>query len=134
MDLHIEMNNYSDVSQDVEMIEKKGKGQPDMLCNILAENLSGRIANLYEKEYGHVPFFNFDKALLIPGETIPEFGGGCIFKPMNFIIYGNAPYELNLKETTHDAFIKDILYEGLKSNYRFLHEKNFLIQNEVKLG
>ncbi|HYL24638.1 MAG TPA: methionine adenosyltransferase, partial [Burkholderiales bacterium] len=59
-----------------EVVERKGLGHPDSLCDALAENLSVGLSRFYLERFGAILHHNVDKALLIAGAARPAFGGG----------------------------------------------------------
>ncbi|NIP30752.1 MAG: methionine adenosyltransferase [Candidatus Dadabacteria bacterium] len=83
--------------QDIEIVERKGIGHPDTICDRVAEHVSISLCNLYLSEFGKIMHHNVDKALLIAGSTHTAFGGGKIEKPIEIIIAGRATMENNGK-------------------------------------
>ena len=75
---------------DVEIVERKGLGHPDTLCDHLAEQLSLGLSRYYLAQFGRVLHYNVDKALLWGGRSRPAFGGGAIIKPLELYIAGRA--------------------------------------------
>ena len=49
---------------DVEIVERKGAGHPDTICDALAETLSCNLCRDYQSRFGQVLHHNVDKALL----------------------------------------------------------------------
>ncbi len=72
------------------MVERKGRGHPDSVCDALAESLSVALSRFYLERFGRVLHHNVDKALLIGGAAQPAFGGGEILEPMEIILAGRA--------------------------------------------
>jgi S-adenosylmethionine synthetase len=132
MFLNIKINRQKISAQPVEIVERKGLGHPDTICDLIVDQLSIRLSQIYLKEFGTIPHFNLDKAFLCAGETKNHFGGGKIIKPMLFVLGDRATYKVGKKEINLEKIIKSEIYEFLKEKYRFLNEKNFLIQNEIK--
>lgn len=60
----------------VEVVERKGLGHPDTICDALAEELSRSLCRFYRDRFGRVLHHNVDEALLWAGSARPEFGGG----------------------------------------------------------
>lgn len=75
---------------DVEIVERKGLGHPDTICDQLAEQVSLALSRYYLAQFGRVLHYNVDKALLWGGQSAPAFGGGRILKPMEFFLSGRA--------------------------------------------
>jgi S-adenosylmethionine synthetase len=48
----------------LEIVERKGLGHPDTICDEIAERLSLALSRLYLSEYGEILHHNVDKALL----------------------------------------------------------------------
>lgn len=74
----------------VEIVERKGVGHPDTLCDGVAEALSVALANLYRTQTGGLLHFNMDKILLAAGEVERDFGGGRIVRPMTLYVGDRA--------------------------------------------
>jgi S-adenosylmethionine synthetase len=73
-----------------EIVERKGKGHPDSLCDALAENLSVALSRFYLERFGQILHHNVDKALLLGGAARPAFGGGEILEPIEITLAGRA--------------------------------------------
>ncbi len=77
----------------IEMVERKGLGHPDTLCDALAESLSRALCRFYLDEFGLVLHHNVDKALLWAGRARPAYGGGEVLEPMEIFLAGRATLE-----------------------------------------
>jgi S-adenosylmethionine synthetase len=66
----------------VEIVERKGLGHPDTICDALAETLSRNLCREYRDRFGTVLHHNVDKALLRGGRAAPAFGGGNVVEPV----------------------------------------------------
>jgi S-adenosylmethionine synthetase len=74
----------------VEIVERKGLGHPDTLCDRIAEEVGQALARTYLDRTGAVRHFNCDKALLVAGRADHRWGGGTIAQPMRFILGDRA--------------------------------------------
>ncbi|MFO0690030.1 MAG: methionine adenosyltransferase [Myxococcota bacterium] len=74
----------------VEMVERKGLGHPDTICDALAEQLSRNLCRHYLDRFGEVLHHNVDKALLCGGSATPAFGGGAVTAPIEIHLSGRA--------------------------------------------
>ncbi|MFO1162797.1 MAG: methionine adenosyltransferase [Reyranellaceae bacterium] len=74
----------------VEIVERKGLGHPDSICDALAENLSRNLCRYYIDRYGAILHHNVDKALLCGGSAVPAFGGGRVTAPIDIYLSGRA--------------------------------------------
>jgi S-adenosylmethionine synthetase len=75
---------------EVEIVERKGLGHPDTLCDSLMEEVARSLARLYLERTGAVRHFNCDKALLVAGDVNHRFRGGSVIEPMRFIMGDRA--------------------------------------------
>ena len=57
-----------------EIVERKGLGHPDTLCDQLAEEISRELCRYYIRETGAVQHHNVDKVLLVGGGSEVGFG------------------------------------------------------------
>lgn len=74
----------------VEVVERKGLGHPDSICDALAENLSRNLCRHYLDCFGEILHHNVDKALLCGGSAAPAFGGGRVLAPIDIHLSGRA--------------------------------------------
>jgi S-adenosylmethionine synthetase len=65
-----------------ELVERKGKGHPDSICDAVAEEVSQALCREYAAAFGRILHFNVDKAMLVAGRSQPKLGGGKIVEPM----------------------------------------------------
>ncbi|MHA1913857.1 MAG: methionine adenosyltransferase [Promethearchaeota archaeon] len=73
-----------------ELVERKGVGHPDTVCDAVAEACSRGLCKYYLENYDRVYHHNVDKAALVGGTAKPEYGGGLIIQPQYFLIVGRA--------------------------------------------
>ena len=76
--------------QEVEIVERKGIGHPDSLCDGIAENVSRALARTYRDRVGEVLHYNTDETQLVAGTAAPAFGGGELLEPIYVLITGRA--------------------------------------------
>lgn len=82
-------------SREVEMVERKGRGHPDSICDALAEAFTISLTRTYHERYGAVLHHNVDKVLLAAGSSTPRFGGGEVLAPFEIFMAGRATHEVN---------------------------------------
>ncbi|HDH91503.1 MAG TPA: methionine adenosyltransferase [Candidatus Aenigmarchaeota archaeon] len=121
--------------QAIEIVERKGLGHPDTICDSIANQISIELSKLYLKEVGVILHHNIDKALLAAGETENRFGGGIIKKPMLFVLGDRATFRTEDKEFPVEELAVRVAKEWFKQNLRFLDpEKHIKYQIELKQG
>ncbi|MGC9104655.1 MAG: methionine adenosyltransferase [Candidatus Methanodesulfokora sp.] len=76
--------------QPVEIVERKGIGHPDTICDSIMEEVSVELNREYLKRVGGILHYNADKSLLVAGEAEVKFGGGKVKKPMLLVIGDRA--------------------------------------------
>ncbi|PNW52053.1 UNVERIFIED_CONTAM: S-adenosylmethionine synthetase [Euhalothece sp. KZN 001] len=76
--------------QKVEIVERKGLGHPDSICDGIAESVSRALSQLYLERVGSVLHYNTDETQLVAGESAPSFAGGEILNPIYVLIVGRA--------------------------------------------
>ena len=72
------------------MVERKGKGHPDSVCDECAEAISRALSHYYLEHFGNVYHHNVDKFALIGGIAKPTFGGGDIIELQKLLAIGRA--------------------------------------------
>jgi S-adenosylmethionine synthetase len=74
----------------VEVVERKGLGHPDTICDALAEHISVRLSRHYLEQFGVILHHNADKILLCGGSARPAFRGGEVTEPIEIYLGGRA--------------------------------------------
>ncbi|MFH0862919.1 MAG: methionine adenosyltransferase [Candidatus Altiarchaeota archaeon] len=80
--------------QDVELVERKGIGHPDSICDGLAEAVSRALSNEYLKRYGCIMHHNTDQVELVGGRSHPVWGAGEIISPTYILLSGRATTDI----------------------------------------
>jgi S-adenosylmethionine synthetase len=121
--------------QAVELVERKGIGHPDTICDSIMEATSVALCREYEKTFGRVVHHNIDKCLLVAGRTSPHIGGGTVDEPMRLVFGDRAIYEFKGKKVPVGEIAEATAQEWLRKNLRFVDPKAHMIyQNEIKPG
>lgn len=103
-------------NQAVEIVERKGIGHPDTMCDAMAEELSRTLCQFYLDNFGLVLHHNVDKALLWGGISQTKFGGGKIILPMEIFLAGRATSEYNAIQVPIEELVEQSCRNWLKSN------------------
>src|SRR5581483_1440666 len=88
------LSDLKDADDAVEVVERKGLGHPDTICDALAETLSRNLCRAYQERFGQILHHNVDKALLCGGRATPAFGGGVVLAPITVYLAGRATAEI----------------------------------------
>lgn len=115
----------------VEVVERKGLGHPDTLCDALAEELSLGLSRFCRDRFGTILHHNVDKALLWGGASRPAFGGGSVLRPIEIFLAGRATAEWRGVRVP----IEELALEGsrrwLASNLRHLDAKEQVVLHSL---
>jgi S-adenosylmethionine synthetase len=74
----------------IELVERKGIGHPDTICDALAERFSLALSRFYVERFGAILHHNVDKVLLAGGASRPRFRGGEVVEPIEIYLAGRA--------------------------------------------
>ena len=120
---------------DAEIVERKGIGHPDTICDYLAENLSRELCKWYISEYGAIMHHNVDKALLVGGVARAEFGGGEVIEPIEIYLVGRAILEKDSKRLDAHELAVESAKRWLKENVKNIDvERHVRIHTKIKPG
>ena len=84
------IDRFAVEDQEVEIVERKGLGHPDSICDGIAENVSQALAQIYLDRVGKVLHYNTDETQLVAGSAAPAFGGGEVIEPIYMLVVGRA--------------------------------------------
>ncbi len=103
---------------ELEIVERKGTGHPDTICDSLAEEFSRELSKLYISKFGRILHHNVDKAILVGGVSNPRFGGGEVIEPVVFSLVGRVTSSYNGQSLERE--IREIFHntveEWIKNN------------------
>ena len=89
------MHGQAIEDQAIEIVERKGIGHPDSICDGVAEHVARALGNTYMDRFGQILHFNTDETQLVAGESDPKFGGGEVQSPIFLLIVGRATKTYN---------------------------------------
>jgi S-adenosylmethionine synthetase len=101
-------------AQEVEVVERKGLGHPDTICDALAEHVCVRLCRHYVERFGAILHHNVDKILLCGGAARPAFGGGEVVEPIEIHVAGRATREHRGVSIPVDAIAVEACREWLQ--------------------
>jgi len=121
--------------QRIEIVERKGLGHPDYICDAVMEQISVRLSKEYIEKAGAILHHNVDKSLLVAGEAEIGFGGGVVKQPMLFVFGDRATSEINGEKIDVSEIAINVAKEWFRKNMRFVDpEKHVKYQVELKQG
>ncbi|MCL9813163.1 methionine adenosyltransferase [Natranaeroarchaeum aerophilus] len=119
--------------QDVEIVERKGIGHPDSICDGIAEHVAQALAREYIDRVGKVLHYNTDETQLVAGNAAPAFGGGEVLEPIYLLIVGRATKEYEGTKIPAERIALEAAREYLNENIPQLDVGTDIII-DVKLG
>lgn len=109
----------------VEIVERKGIGHPDTICDAVAECVSIALSQYYLEKFGQIYHHNIDKVLLVGGEAFPKFGAGVLLQPIRIIVSGRVTSEVFKDSQKYQipfgTIIKTSVRKWFRENFRFLN-------------
>ena len=119
-------------NDEVEIVERKGLGHPDSICDGIAESVSEALCKAYMDKFGHVLNHNTDEAQLVAGSSNPEIGGGAQEEKIYILLTGRATREFEGKTIDVDRIAKKAAREYIEENFKELSTDH--IEFESKIG
>ncbi|MEM3551936.1 MAG: methionine adenosyltransferase, partial [Candidatus Bathyarchaeia archaeon] len=121
--------------QRLEIVERKGLGHPDYICDAVMEQISLRLSKEYLEKAGTILHHNVDKSLLVAGQAELKFGGGIVKQPMLFVFGDRATTEFDGVKIDIEEIAVNVAKEWFKKNMRFVDpDKHVKYQVELKPG
>jgi S-adenosylmethionine synthetase len=121
--------------QNLEIVERKGLGHPDSICDAILDRVSVELSREYMKKFGMIMHHNADKSLLVAGEVETRFGGGEVKRPMLLIFGDRATEEVGGTKVPVEEIAIRAAKNWVKENLRFVNpERHLRYQVEFKPG
>jgi S-adenosylmethionine synthetase len=114
------------LEQEVEIVERKGTGHPDFICDSIMDSISVALSQEYIREFGAILHHNIDKSLLAAGSVAKRYGGGRVVKPMELIIGDRATFKASGKEIPVAGIAIDAAKRWIRENLRFVDPERHL--------
>jgi len=121
--------------QALEIVERKGMGHPDTICDSVMNRISVELSKEYMKRFGVVLHHNVDKSLLAAGVARPGFRGGEVLQPMRFVFGDRATFTVGDEEIPVNEIAERSAKQWLRENLRFVDpDRHVVYQSEIKPG
>ncbi|GGZ61838.1 methionine adenosyltransferase [Streptomyces subrutilus] len=96
--LSIQRDSRSVEDLPYELVERKGVGHPDTMCDAIAERMSRYYSLHCLKEFGGVAHHWFDKVTLYGGGADTDYGRGELTSPYRVMVFGKAAFRVGAAE------------------------------------
>jgi len=121
--------------QQIEIVERKGVGHPDSMCDAIMDQVSVGLSRAYLDKFGAIMHHNADKSLLVAGNVECRFGGGVVKEPMLLIFGDRATFEVDGVSIPVEEIAIQTAKDWLRENLRFVDpDKHMKYQVELKPG
>ena len=104
----------------VEIVERKGIGHPDSLCDGIAERISVEYSRWCRDNLGTLLHHNFDKVQLVAGEVELDYGGGRIVNPIRIQIAGGGTPAFQGQQVAMDEIAIEAARQHVHETMRYL--------------
>jgi S-adenosylmethionine synthetase len=91
----------------IELVERKGIGHPDTICDALVEAIAIALNRMYRERTGTILHYNIDKALLAAGQCVKGFGWGEVRRPMTLFVGDRATFEADGQKLPVEATLRE---------------------------
>ena len=120
---------------EVEIVERKGVGHPDSICDAIMERVSIALSKEYLQRFGAILHHNIDKALLVAGAADVAFGGGRVTEPMRLIFGDRATAVVNGEHVPVGDIAVATARVWFRENLRFVDpERDVTYDVQIKPG
>ncbi len=104
----------------VEIVERKGIGHPDSLCDGIAERISVEYSRWCQENLDVVLHHNFDKVQLVAGEAEVGYGYGKMIRPIRIQIAGRGTPTYKGHKVPMDTIAIQAAQSHLRETLRYL--------------
>ncbi len=111
----------------VEIVERKGIGHPDSLCDGIAERISVEYTRWCQENLGTMLHHNFDKVQLVAGEVEVGYGGGYMLKPIRIQIAGRGTPAFQGRKVPMDEIAIEAAKMHIRETMRYLDPDRHMV-------
>ncbi|MHB0975610.1 MAG: methionine adenosyltransferase [Candidatus Aquicultorales bacterium] len=121
--------------RDVEIVERKGVGHPDSICDSIMEEISISLSREYIAQFGQILHHNIDKGLLVAGQVRRALGGGKVEEPMRLFIGDRATFDFDGRHLDVDSLAVATARKWIRDNLRFVDPlEDVIVESELRPG
>lgn len=120
-----EKKNINDTQ--FEVVETKGKGHPDNICDTLAEKISSNYSKYCIERYGVVLRHMIDKLSILGGGSKVQFGTGKMINPIRVLINGRFTDTFENEKIDYMEIISKTIRNYMKEIFPLLDVNEFLL-------
>jgi len=117
----------------IEIVERKGVGHPDSLCDGIAESVMRALSQEYLDRFGGVLHHNTDESQLVAGRSDPQFSGGDVIQPIYILIVGRATKEFDGESIPADSIAVETARQYIRDSLENIDTESEVIV-DCKVG
>lgn len=122
---------YESTKEDIdntkfEVVETKGKGHPDNICDTLAEKISANYSNYCLKNYGVILRHMVDKLSILGGGSKVGFGFGKMTSNIRILVNGRFTSKFKNEEINYMTIVSNTIHEYFEELFPLLDHKKYL--------
>lgn len=115
-------------NQNFEVVETKGKGHPDNICDTLAEKISANYSNYCLENYGIILRHMIDKLSVLGGGSKVKFNGGEMISPIKILVNGRFTDRHNNQKIDYMKIVRETIKKYFHELFPMIDiEKDLLI-------
>ena len=118
-------------NSNVEIVERKGLGHPDTICDNIAEKVSEKLSEAYKEKFGKILHHNTDEVQLVAGKSRPEFNGGELEEKIYVLLAGRATNEYHGEKIPVDQLAIEAAKEFIEENFKVLRPEHFIFESKI---
>lgn len=119
--------NISINETEFEVVETKGKGHPDNICDTLAEKISADYSNYCLEKYGTILRHMIDKLSVLGGGSKVSFKKGEMINPIRVLVNGRFTSKYNNEEIDYMKIVNNAINKYFKELFPLLDIDKFLV-------
>lgn len=113
--------------QEFEVVETKGKGHPDNICDTLAEKISANYSKYCVEHYGVILRHMIDKLSILGGGSKVYFGKGEMIAPIRLLINGRFTDRYKNEKIDYMKIVTETIKEYFKQLFPLLDTDKYLL-------
>lgn len=110
-----------------EVVETKGKGHPDNICDTLAEKISANYSKFCLEKYGVILRHMIDKLSVLGGGSLVQFGGGKMIAPIRVLVNGRFTDRFGSEKINYMGIVNQTIKSYFKELFPLLDVNNCLL-------
>lgn len=128
METFIYVNEKNGINeQPFEVVETKGKGHPDNICDTLAEKISANYSKYCIEHYGVILRHMIDKLSILGGGSKVQFGKGEMIAPIRMLVNGRFTDRFKNEKIDYMEIVTNTITEYFKELFPLLDTDKYLM-------